>query len=78
MSLEGGEQRSPNSLVLEGRRHRERSNLAEILPKHVQGTTANHLAIAGDRNNELLDRLKEHDQVFAQQHTLLDKGGHQG
>jgi hypothetical protein len=24
-----------------------------------------------------LDRLKKHDQVFAQQHSLLNKGGHQ-
>ena len=78
MSLEGGEQGSPDSLVLERRRHREGSNLAEILPKHVQGTTADNFAIAGDRNNEFLNRLKEHDQVFAQQHTLLDKGGYHG
>lgn len=77
MSLEGGEQGSPDSLVLEGRRHREGSNLAEILPKHVQGTTADNFAIAGDGNHKFLNRLKEHDQVFAEQHSLLNKRGHQ-
>jgi hypothetical protein len=24
-----------------------------------------------------LDRLKKHDQVFAEQHSLFNKGGHQ-
>ena len=77
MSLEGGEQGSPDSLVLERRRHGEGSNFAEILPKDVQRPTADNFAISGDGNHKFLNRLKEHDQVFAEQHSLLNQGRHQ-
>jgi len=54
-------------------RGREGTNLAEVLPKNVQGATSDDVALGVFSYTKLLNSFVNRDSFFTQQDALLDQ-----
>src|SRR5690606_31456523 len=67
----------PDPLVQPLGQHREGAHLTEVLPHDVQRAASENGAVVGLSDTELLDRLEQHDSVFAEEDAPLHERLHE-